>query len=62
MSTADNPLAKYIQIDCTIIGVEMTDMGHNENDHMNLQTSTVTNNIQDTHENAAHPCDTDLLN
>ena len=63
MLTADNPLAKYIQIDCTVIGVELTDMGHNGNDHTNLQTNTViTNNIQDTHENAAHPCNTNLLN
>ena len=63
MLTADNPLTKYIQIDCRVIGVELTDMGHNENDHTNLQTNTViTNNIQDPHENAAHPCNTNLLN
>ena len=35
-------------------------MGHNENDDTTLQTNIVTNNIQDAHENAVHPCDTDL--
>ena len=32
MVKANNPLCKDLQIDCTSIGVELTDMGHNEND------------------------------
>ena len=34
----------------------------NENDDISLQTNAVANNIQDTHENVAQPCDSNLLN
>ena len=37
-------------------------MAHNENDDISFQTNTVTNNIQDTHENVIQPCDTNSLN
>ena len=47
---ANNPLYKDLKIDCTSIGVELTDMGRNENDDISLQINTVPNNIQGTHE------------
>ena len=53
MVKANNPLYKDLQIDCTSIGVELTDIEHNENDGTSLQTNTVPNNIQGTHESLA---------
>ena len=48
-----NPLYKDLQIHCTSIGVELQDMGRNENDDISLQTNTVPSNIQGTHESLA---------
>ena len=53
MVKANNPSYKDLEIDCTSIGVELTDMGHNENDDTCLQTSAVPNDIQDTYESVA---------
>ena len=53
MVKASNPLYKDLQIDCTSIGVELTDMGHNENDDTSLQTNAVPYDIQDAYESVA---------
>ena len=53
MVKGNNPFYKDLQIDCTSIGVEVKDMGHNENDDTSLQTNTSPNNIQGAHESLA---------
>ena len=53
MVKANNRLYKDLEIDCTSIGVELTDMGHNENDDTSLQRNIVPNNVQDTYESVA---------
>ena len=49
---ANNPLYKDIQIDCTNISVELTDMTQADNDDTNLPTNTVNNHLESTFENA----------
>lgn len=57
----NNPLYEDILIDCTSIGVELTCMGHNENDDTSLQRNIFTNNIENTYKCASHPGDTNIL-
>ena len=49
-------------IDCTSIGVDLTYMGHHENNDTSLQRNISTNNIENTYKYAVHPGDTNLLN
>ena len=60
----NNPLYKDIQIDCTNISVELTDMTQADKDDTNLPANTVNNHLESTFENAVdmgQPCDACFL-